>query len=149
MWTDFFWDEWGAFYSMFQKTHNQVKAAIEERCNTDRLPLAVVAFEDTRVVGIGCLKQQDLEKRSQWSPWLAGVFVMPEYRRRAVGSQIVKRLEKEARRLNFSKLYLWTPSSEVMYSSLGWHVVEKMQHSGVLVTVMAKVIVQRQGLDSM
>jgi GNAT superfamily N-acetyltransferase len=35
----------------------------------------------------------------EWSPWLAGVFVAPDYHRQGIGIQLVRRIVQDAARL--------------------------------------------------
>jgi len=143
MWTDVFWKEWRRIYIHSNRSYEQVQRSIVERCNTDFLPLAVVAFIDGEPVGTGCLKPQDLAERSELTPWLAGIFVLPKHRRQGIGSQIVRFLEIEAARLGHSMLYLWTPSAAALYESLGWRVKERITQFENDVTIMEKILVEQ------
>src|SRR5712691_7502498 len=62
--------------------------------------------------------------RPELSPWLSGVFVAPEHRRRGIGAALVERVVQEARALGIPLLYLYTPGSGSLYLRLGWSVME-------------------------
>jgi GNAT superfamily N-acetyltransferase len=138
MWTEHFWSEWNMIYRGAGRSYQQVRSSIEGRCHTDSIPLAIVALSGSLAVGTGCIKDGDLDERSDLGPWLAGIYVVPEFRRRGIGSQIALHLEIEALRLGHSTLYLWTPSSEALYASLGWAVHERIRHFGQPITIMTK-----------
>ena len=53
MWADYFYDEWKIYYLRSHRTRADVEQGMEERCNTDRLPLAAVALEAGVAVGTG------------------------------------------------------------------------------------------------
>jgi len=65
-----------------------VKRSIEDRANTDRIPLAVVALDGGRVIGTGCLKVHDMDTRTELTPWLAGIYVELKQRGKDIGSKI-------------------------------------------------------------
>ena len=62
--------------------------------------------------------------RPELSPWLAGVFVTPEHRRRGTGAALVDRVVQEARALDIPRLYLYTPGDGTLYVRLGWSILE-------------------------
>jgi len=60
--------------------------------------------------------------RPKLSPWLAGVFVAPEHRRRGIGAALVERVVQEARALEIPRLYI--PGDGTLYVRLGWSILE-------------------------
>jgi N-acetylglutamate synthase-like GNAT family acetyltransferase len=78
-----------------------------------------------------------METRMNLSPWLAGVFVSPEQRRRGIGSALVQRVIEEATGLGVQRLYLYTPSAQQFYARRGWLLVERTSYRGVDVAVMS------------
>ena len=76
--------------------------------------------------------------RPQLAPWLAGVFVKPQCRGKGIGSELVRRIEAEARSLGVSTLYLYTPHTESLYERLGWSVTERCEYRNTNVVVMSK-----------
>ncbi|HME88572.1 MAG TPA: GNAT family N-acetyltransferase [Chthoniobacterales bacterium] len=102
--------------------------------------LALVALENDVVIGTGCLKSNDLELRPQLGPWLGGLFVLPTHRNHGVATALIRRLLQEARRLDLSVLYLWTPSAESLYAKLGWKTVVKLDYCGYSISVMKLVL---------
>jgi GNAT superfamily N-acetyltransferase len=105
--------------------------------NRDRIPLTVVALEGADVLGGASLIEHDIETRPELTPWLAGVFVGEPYRRRGVGTALVRRIVAEAGKLNVPLLYLYTVHSERLYASLGWTLMERtsyLDHDIVIMT---------------
>ena len=129
-------NEWRPVYDKRGMSLKDVIAAFETRANIDRLPLAVVAIEHGNVIGTGCLKLEDLEIRPHLSPWLGGLFVVPEYRNRGVATAMIRHLLEEAQSFQLGVLYLWTPSAESLYAKLGWKTVERLDYCGYSVAVM-------------
>ena len=89
-------------------TLEQRAAALRQR-RADGIPLTVVALAGETVLGSASLIQHDMDTRMEFSPWLASVYVAQDYRRRGIGSALVKRIEQEARTLDYKTLYLFTP----------------------------------------
>ncbi|WP_149539609.1 GNAT family N-acetyltransferase [Siccirubricoccus phaeus] len=79
-----------------------------------------VLFEGERPVGTAGLVQQDLETRPDLTPWLAGLFVLPECRGRGHGAALVRQVEGFARRSGVPVLWLYTLAAEPFYLRLGW-----------------------------
>jgi GNAT superfamily N-acetyltransferase len=71
---------------------------------------------------------------------MGGIFVVKEFRGRGVATEIIRRLIKEARRLGVKRLYLWTPSAEVLYANLGWVRLERFNYCGYEISVMQREI---------
>ena len=143
------WEEWQEIYRQRQQTLEDSVKNYRERMNIDRLPLTLVAVRARHgqsltglaincreLVGMVSLKFHDMDTRPDLDPWLGGLFVLPEWRNRGVGTMLMHRATEEARRLNVSRLYLWTHSAERLYQKLGWQVVERTDYFGKEAVVM-------------
>ena len=80
----------------------------------------------------------DMDSRPQLTPWLAGVFVKPQFRGKGIGSALVRRIEAEGRSLGVSTLHLYTPNAESLYERLGWSLTERCEYRNTNVVVMSK-----------
>lgn len=78
----------------------------------------------------------DMESRPEWSPWLASVYVKPEFRRRGLGSALVTAVMNHAQQQGLSALYLFTPDQASFYEQLGWQFLEQTRYRDHAVTVM-------------
>src|SRR5437588_9798392 len=54
--------------------------------NRDKLPIAWVAHASGQMLGTAALRVNDLEGREDLTPWLGGVFVGSQFRRRGNGA---------------------------------------------------------------
>ena len=106
-------------------------------CGHREIPTAVISFAESTLLGSAMLVAHDMDTRMDLSPWLAGVFVAPEKRRRGVGAALVQRVIDEATAIGVQRLYLYTPSTEQFYSRLGWSLVERTSYRGGEVAVMS------------
>ncbi len=119
-------------------TLKDAENSIADRCNYDKIPLALVAINDDKVIGTIALKQHDMDTRKDLSPWLAGLYVATEHRCNGVGSLLIEALIEKARVLDISKLYLYTPDAEDFYRKLDWHTLEQTEYLEHKVTILEK-----------
>ena len=130
------WKEWQDVYERRDQTFEDSLKNYRERMNTDRLPLTLIALHGGEFVGMVSLKFHDMDTRPDLDPWLGGLFVLPEWRNRGVGSMLMRHAVEEARKLNVPQLYLWTASAEKLYLKLGWSVIERADYCGKEAVVM-------------
>ena len=100
------------------------------------IPLTVVAHENRELLGSASLVRNDMATRPELTPWLAGVFVAPEHRRRGVGAELVRRVIAEAAEQKVPILYLYTVHSETFYANLGWSLQERTAYGDQNVVIM-------------
>ena len=130
------WTEWQEVYQQREQTFAKALKDYRERTNIDRLPLALVALHGGELIGMVSLKFHDMDTRPDLDPWLGGLLVLPGWRNRGVGTILMHRATEEARRLNLSRLYLWTSSAEGLYRKIGWQVVERTEYYGKNIVIM-------------
>lgn len=106
-------------------------------CGHREIPTVVIAFTDSTLAGSAMLVEHDMNTRMDLTPWLAGVFVAPDHRRRGIGATLVQRVIDNATALGVQRLYLYTPSTEHFYSCRGWSLVEHTSYRGADVAVMS------------
>jgi GNAT superfamily N-acetyltransferase len=107
-------------------------------CGRTSVPTVVVALEGEALCGSAMLVRHEFDDRTDLTPWLDGVFVVPEFRCRGLGAALVERMATEARSLSIPALYLYTTDAEALYTRLGWATLERRPHRGEMVTVMSK-----------
>ncbi len=100
------------------------KAGIEQKLNTNWIPLIMIAIEGGVCVGTIALFDHDLKSRADLTPWLGGVFVAPEHRGRGVARELVNTAVSEAKDLGIKTLYLHTEGANGLYEKLGWSFME-------------------------
>lgn len=128
--------EWG---------HYRPGDTVEERierlrgcCGKGDIPLVVVGLLGSVLCGSAMLVAHDMESRPELTPWLAGVYVKPPFRRSGYAASLISRIEAEARAMGIPRLFLYTKDSESLYIRLGWSGTERCQYKGIDVTVMSK-----------
>jgi N-acetylglutamate synthase-like GNAT family acetyltransferase len=130
--------EWGHLNP--GETLEQRRVRIRAKMNVDRVPVAFVALDDAGgIVGTASLIFDDLEGDPR-NPWLASVFVPPEQRDKGIASALVRTVEAAARRIGYSRLYLFTTSAARLYAGLGWRALERRDYRGEHIQVMDKTL---------
>ena len=102
-----------------------------------QIPTTFVAAGGENVLGSASLIDSDMESHTELSPWLASVYVAPEYRRHGIGTALVERVVEEAFALGVTTLYLFTPDQERFYARRGWETIERTEYRRHQVSIMA------------
>jgi GNAT superfamily N-acetyltransferase len=97
-------------------------------------PHCVVALVDGEPVGTASVVLDDeLPGATEPGPWLAAVYVLPDYRGRGAGRAMVRELMSRMR----GPLWLYTEHESDWYRDMGWRHVREAVLNGHAVTVMA------------
>lgn len=104
-----------------------------------QVPTTLIALDADEVAGSVSLLENDHDDIRAYSPWLASLYVRPEYRGRGLGIDLVRRCEDMAQRLGIAKLYLYTAGQEAFYRRLGWQGIATVSLHGACASVMAAV----------
>jgi N-acetylglutamate synthase-like GNAT family acetyltransferase len=131
-------EEWGYLHPR-QILEDRIER-LRTHCGHRQIPTVLIATKGEEVLGTAMLLMHDMEIRRDLSPWLAGVYVKPVYRRQGIASQLICRIEEEAAVLGICRLYLYTPSSKAFYSMLGWQLLERCEYKNVRVSIMQKTV---------
>jgi GNAT superfamily N-acetyltransferase len=110
------------------------------------VPCIFVAFQGDEPVGSVALVSHDMEQPEQrfvgLTPWLSGLFVIPDARRQGAGAALVTACQRRAELLGFANLYLYTQTAEGFYERLDWATFAEADYEDDVVKVM------RTSLDS-
>jgi GNAT superfamily N-acetyltransferase len=114
-------EEWGSILGE-QTLEVRIKK-LNAHMSRDQLPIAWVAHANGHPLGTAALRVHDLEEREDLTPWLGGVFVGPEFRRRGIGEALCATVEYAAQSRGVQILYLFTLDKEAWYSRQGWTIL--------------------------
>ena len=89
-------------------------------------------------VGTATLARKDLEERPDLTPWLAGVFVVPEARGRGYVSHLLQAFDDACRAASIETAWLYTNTAERVYLRAGWAVAEIVQRRDKLPTTLMR-----------
>jgi GNAT superfamily N-acetyltransferase len=87
---------------------------------------ALIAFVSGRLAGICLLVLNELEPaHDDLSPWLASLYVDPQFRGQGVARRLISAIEEHVRSQGIARLNLYTADAEHLYRKCGWAVVEQ------------------------
>ncbi len=107
-------DEVKKRYKPFLETHLQKKD----------VPLGLVALKNGLPIGLCCLRKKPVstDDKCSWFknhpdvfPWIAGLFIVPEHRRKGIAKKLILKTIEQAKKLNYEKVYLFTEKSSTEY----------------------------------
>jgi predicted N-acetyltransferase YhbS len=99
---------------------------------------AFVLLEDGVPIGTASFTQTDMVARSELTPWLASVYMVPAQRGRGLAARLVRAVEAAARDTAVPTLWLFTDTAAPLYARLGWIDVGQEIEAGKPVTLMRR-----------
>jgi len=131
--------QWIEMYEFQRKTEREVIDTVISRAVDDRIPCTIIANNFGELLGSVTLKLTEGTEFPSLSPWLAGVFVLPQFRGLGVGTVLVQSVEKLAKdKFGVIELFLYTSTAKGLYEKLGYTVFSKSEKDGILVEYMKK-----------
>ncbi|WP_018099388.1 GNAT family N-acetyltransferase [Sinorhizobium meliloti] len=121
--------------STFEETNRLFREAAE---GGSSLPLTFVAVAGGKPAGMISLCESDFKERTDLSPWLTSLYIHPAHRNKGIAFLLINRLELEAERLGFKRLYLTTEASRGLYEKNGWLEIDRVQTPYGEAALMAK-----------
>lgn len=125
-------------FSVLKASFEEELQSLELFASDRSLGVALVATTGGEPIGTCLLAESEIEPNHDVSPWLAGLFVVPAYRRKGAGAALVHAVEDQARLRGFSRLYLYTSDAVPFYARLGWSVVDRTNWKGFDTAFMAR-----------
>jgi len=104
----------------------------------EALPLCLVAITDDHIFAgtASVTVDDDLPGSIEPGPWIAAVFVNPDFRGEGIGSQLVHEAMRRARLMGAGDLYLYTEAKAEWYETMGWQRLRDDHSLNRPVTVM-------------
>jgi GNAT superfamily N-acetyltransferase len=125
-------------FSVLEASFEQELGSLELFAADQSNGVALVAKVDGEPCGTCLLVESEIEPNHDVSPWLAGLFVVPEHRRKGAGSALVRAIEAQARQRGVSRLYLYTTEAVEFYVRLGWTVLDRTKWKGFDTALMVR-----------
>lgn len=89
----------------------------------DEVPQMYIAKYKDEVIGVVSIWRNDLMSRQDLYPWMATLYIKPEYRNMGVGKKLQEKCIEQCRKMNFDNLYLITDHDNY-YERTGWKFLE-------------------------
>lgn len=121
-----------------RNTLEEYRELLHLAAESKSLPITLVAVENATILGSVNVLENDLPLRPDIAPWLAQLFVFPNFRRQGAGAFLVAGAIAEARKLNRPIIYLYTSGTlPDYYEKLGWSRMEEIAYLGKRRVIMA------------
>lgn len=91
--------------------------------DTNSIPRFYLMLDQDRIIGCYALITNDLISRQDLWPWLACLWVEPDYRGRELGKHLLAHGISEAKRIGYKRVYL-TTDHDGYYERYGWQRIE-------------------------
>jgi N-acetylglutamate synthase-like GNAT family acetyltransferase len=129
------YEQWGHL-SPDRDTQFRIRELLR-RSKKAQVPSAFISLQDGLLTGTASLTEDDMENHPELTPWLASVYVHPEYRNKGTARALVGRVIEEASSIGIKTLYLFTFDQKEFYKKMGWTEMFDDYYKGELVTVMS------------
>ena len=128
-------------------SHLNPEGSLEDRIkkmsvylSDDQIPSTFIYVGQNQLIGSAAVIEHDMDTHKELSPWLASVYVKPEFRNQGIGSKLVSHIMQYINHAGFAELYLFTEDQVSFYSHLGWISVSEETYRNADVTIMKTTI---------
>lgn len=90
-------------------------------------PMTFIAEIDGQCVGTVSVFENDWSARPQYKPWLASLYVEPDYRSQKVGQHLITCLLAYLKQRGYAEIYLKTGNASDYYKKRGWQLIESVK----------------------
>ena len=127
--------EWGHLYAQWDK--EVALADFQSETAKSAIPTTWVIHDraDTPMGSIS-LVMDDLPGHPGLNPWLASLYVFPEFRGRGLGKLLVRQALGFVRQQKYPRVYLFTEDQVPFFSNFGFAIHGPAQANGHVVTIM-------------
>jgi N-acetylglutamate synthase-like GNAT family acetyltransferase len=121
--------QWGCMLPQEMRvTLEKTKNGYSARSQSNDLPQTWVMLSDGKCVGMVSLKDKELEDHQDIGPWVGSLYIHPSYRHRGFASELMSKVEEEARKISCSDLYLFSSDACDYYlnKQSGWQIIRNI-----------------------
>ena len=129
---------WQAWWKQRGHPVEYVADRLREHLDANPIPFALVAHDGPTFMGTTLVIVSDMDERPQYTPWVAAVWVDPEYRKQSVGAALIDHAALSAFAVGVSRVYLCaTRERRDFYLQRSWTQIEENVGESLL-TVMIR-----------
>ncbi len=117
---------WRAWWKGRGFSLGYLRELVAESCEDSSIPFVLVAHEGPQFAGTASVIPSDLDERPTLAPWIAAVWVDPDFRERGVGAALVEAAAKATFALGITRVHLCAlPARAGFYAKRGWIEIER------------------------
>ncbi|MDB5535713.1 MAG: N-acetyltransferase [Devosia sp.] len=117
---------WRAWWKPGGHTLAVLERELAKAVGAGEFPFTLVAVSDGAFVGTVTAIASDLDERPELTPWVAALWVEPEFRRTGVARALVERAVETMFAQGHPQVYLYAmPAMQPFYLGLGWTLLEE------------------------
>jgi Acetyltransferase (GNAT) family len=100
-------------------------------CNTDQLPLTLIALDENQALLGMCLLESS-DNPQDWVPCLSFLYVISAHRHKDIDKTLISKIIKITKRMGYQQLYAVTfdKSQKILFEKLGWSPINKDRMNG-------------------
>lgn len=128
--------EWGSKKTK-EEMNNYIDEKLEQIKTSDKIIKVIGLFDKDNLIGFISLFKYDGEERNDLTPWYATMYVKKEYRGNNYSKLLNDEILKEAKKLNYKKVYL---KSELVnyYEKFGAQYIQDLSNNEKLYYINLK-----------
>lgn len=119
--------QWPDYYVNWSQA--QMEQDFLEDASRDRLPIRLVAFESSELVGTIVLRENGTETEQEFQPELGGLYVVESHRGHGIATELVRAGMKVAVDRGYQTVFATTVVAAGILESLGWEFIKTVVHS--------------------
>jgi len=117
---------WRAWWRERGFPRDYIVERLHESLDASAIPFALVAHDNGVFAGTASVIPSDLEERPALTPWIAAVWVDPEFRKRGIGEALVEAAFAATGHLGIPRVHLCAlPARAGFYARRGWVETER------------------------
>lgn len=119
-------DAWPEWYG--PEGRGSAACDIARRTRNSGLPFGIVALAGGRPVGTVALDRTSFGEEPGEGPWMTGLVVSTDYRRRGIASALVANAEAAARAMGHPAIHTATIEASGLIARRGWSIVRQLEN---------------------
>jgi GNAT superfamily N-acetyltransferase len=117
---------WRAWWKDFGYPLTYIAGLVADNLKSEEIPCAFVAHQGDKFLGTTSVIWSDMEERPAYAPWVAAVWVEPDYRSQGLGSSLVAAAAQRVFSCGYETAYLCASrTKQQFYEKRGWSIIEE------------------------
>ena len=117
---------WHAWWTESGVPLADYRAHLNPMLEQEGIPSALVAHDEDHYIGSVLIIENDLDERPDYAPWIAALWVEPEFRRQGIAAQLIARSREYVAKLGHDTCYLCaTADKRPYYLKQGFTLLEE------------------------